>query len=224
MRYFPVNLNIRDRQAVIVGGGAVAGRKCLKLLEAGANVTVIAPELDETLRSLRERGRIVHLAREYVHGDLEGAFLVFATTDNGEVNRAVAEEAARRGILCNMADAPEKSGFTMPATVSSGDLLIAISTGGQCPAFSREIREELEKLFGPEYGEALKVLGTVREKLLTAPNNTAYNKKILNDLAGSGLPELFRAHRYEEIDQLLTSLLGPGLTLARLGVGKKDPS
>lgn len=222
MDLFPVNLIISGRPVTVVGGGVVARRKCLSLLEAGAQVTVIAPELDPQLDALRDEGRISHLGRPYAPGDLAGTFLAFAATSDAAVNRAVADEAAVRGILADVADAPERGSFTSPAVLRRGALLIAVSTGGKSPALAGAIRAKLAGEFGPEYAEVLEILGAVREKLLTTPENTAYNKKILNDLASSPLPEMVRAQRHDEIDRLLTRLAGPGFTRDGLGLGKKD--
>ncbi|CAG0959257.1 precorrin-2 dehydrogenase / sirohydrochlorin ferrochelatase [Geobacteraceae bacterium] len=224
MAHFPVNLNVRDRQAVIVGGGAVAARKCLLLLEAGARITVIAPALDAGLAGLRMEGRIVCHTRQYVAGDLEGAFLAFAATDDPTVNRAVAREAESLGILVDTTDAPERGSFTTPAVFRRGDLLVAVSTGGKSPALARIIRNDLAERFGPEYAETLAILGAVREKLLTARGNRTYNKAILRTLANADLPGLIRRGEYEAIDRLLTTHAGPGFTLAALGMRTEDPS
>lgn len=222
MRYFPINLDIQNKPVTVVGGGSVALRKCLRLVAAGGRVTVIAPRLDPGLQELAASGRISHLAREYAPGDLAGAVLVFAATDHPAANRAVAEEARRRGILADITDAPWLGSFTSPAAVSRGELLLTVSTGGQAPALSRRIREELETMFGPEYAAVLDLLGRVREKLLTGKGESAYNGQILNALAGSDLPALFRNHAFAELDHLLLSLCGPGFTLAELGVSEKD--
>ncbi len=223
MRYFPINLAIRDQRVVVVGGGAVAARKCRALREAGARVTVIAPHLDGYLRSLRDSGAILHLAREFAPGDLAGGVLVFAATDEPAVNRAVAEEARTRGILANVADAPELGTFTLPAVLTRGDLQIAVSTGGTSPALARRVRDELEERFGPEYETALILLGKVREKLLTETGNSAYNKSLFTNLVGHDLPAMIRNRSFAEIDHLLTTLFGPGYTMAELGAGEKDP-
>lgn len=222
MRYFPVNLDIRGRTVVIVGGGAVAERKCFTLLAARGSVTVVAPALSEGLQRLREEGKISHLARAYQSGDLSGAFLAVAATDSRRTNRRVAEEASGRGILVNAVDDPEASGFTFPAMVARGDLLIAVSTGGKSPALARRIREELEARYGEEYAAAVHLLGKVREKLLTSRKESQYNGKLLNDLADSNLPELLRNNATEEIDRLLLRLLGPGFTLEELEGAKRD--
>lgn len=223
MRHFPINLDIQGKPAVIIGGGSVAARKCLTLLRAGARVTVVAPQLEESLRELCTQGRITHLCRPYRPGDLAGAFLAFAATDDHETNRMAAAEAKTLGILVNIADTPEKSDFASPSVIARGDLLITVSTGGKSPLLSRQIRLELETLFGAEYGTALELLGAVREKLLTEKGNSAYYKELLNELAGHDLPALVKSHSTAEIDHLLLKLFGPGFSLAELGVKAKDP-
>ena len=222
MRYFPINVDIRGKPAIVVGGGAVAARKCSAIIDAGARVTVIAPKLGSALAEMSERGSIRHVAREYAPGDLAGAFLVFAATDSPEVNRAVAEEAKARAILADVADAPDLGSFTLPAVMRRGNLQVAVSTGGRSPALARQIRAQLEALYGPEYGTALELLGLLREKLLTGKGNSTYNKQIFNDLAGR-LPALIRNGSTAEIDNLLKELLGPETTLAGLELRGKDP-
>ncbi len=224
MRYYPINLDIDGREVVVVGGGAVASRKCLRLVAAGARVTVIAPALDTTLATMAAGRQVNHVARKYAPGDLAGAFLVFAATGDRGANRAVAAEARDRGILADITDAPQLGSFTSPAIVSRGDLLIAISTGGRSPALARRVRTELETRFGPEYATALAVLGAIREKLLTETGNSAYNKKILNALVDRDLPALVKNKSRDDMDRLLVELFGTGFTLAELGVKEKDPA
>ena len=223
MQYLPINLDVRDKPVVVVGGGAVAARKCSALIDAGARVTVVAQDLDGSLGEMCEKEEVFHLAREFAPGDLAGAFLVFAATDNPYVNRAVAEEAKARAILSDIADAPGLGSFTLPAVMRRGALQIAVSTGGASPALARQVRAELEARYGPEYGSALELLGKLREKLLTEPGNSAYNKQIFNELA-ERLPALFKNASSAEIDNLLEKLLGPGTSLAGLGLRGKDPA
>lgn len=224
MKYFPIHLDIRNKVVVIVGGGAVAERKCRSLLDAGARVRVIAPGIVKGLEELRDTSRIEHVAGEYRYGDLDGAFLAFAATDRHEINRTVAEEAATRGILVNCVDTPEISAFISPALVARGELLITVSTGGNSPALAGKIRDELADIFGREYGEAVRLLGAIREKLLTEKKNRQYNKHLLRLLVSHDLPKLLKNSSYDEIDHLLRKLFGPEFTLHELGVGKRDPA
>lgn len=222
MELFPINLRLQGRNVVIVGGGRVALQKCLSLLPAGAAITVIAPELTAPLCTLRDEGKIDHRQRAFAPEDLDGVFMIFAATDDPAVNSAVAAAAVARQILVAAVDHQERGNFTTPAILRRGELTIAVSTGGKSPALARNIRDQLAKRYGSEYDEALTILGAVREKLLTASDNTAYNKKILNDLAASELAELLKRRRYQEVDRLLTNLLGPGYTTTELGVQSKD--
>lgn len=137
-RYYPIFLDLRGRTVVVIGGGRVAARKAAGLADAGARVRVIAPRLDRKLRAERiER-------RPYRAGDLRGAVLAFAATDDREVNHAVAAEARRRRIPVNVADSAEDCTFLAPARVAVGDLQIAVSTGGTNPRLARRLRQRLE--------------------------------------------------------------------------------
>ncbi|HET6419332.1 MAG TPA: bifunctional precorrin-2 dehydrogenase/sirohydrochlorin ferrochelatase [Geobacteraceae bacterium] len=222
MRRFPILVDIRGKLAVIVGGGAVARRKCLSLLDAGAAVTIISPELAPDLMDLVSERRIDHLAREYRLGDLKNAFLVFAATGNREVNLAVAAEASAAGILVNVVDYPEHGSFTSPAVVSRGDLLLSVSTGGKSPALSGKIRRDLEARFGEEFDPALQLLASIREKLLTEKRTGKYNKKLFDALLAHDLPGLIRTGSFNEIDRLLREIFGPEFTLDKLGAKIKD--
>ncbi len=223
MRYLPINLDVRGRKVVLVGAGSVAERKCFSLLEAGAEVTLIGPNIVPGLKKLATEGKIQHFDREYRQGDLENSVLVFAATDRYEVNSAVATDAANLGIPANIADAPERSTFISPAFMSRGELLISVSTGGKSPALAQKIRKELESAYGPEYNPAIRLLGAVREKLLTEKRDSQYNKRLIVELVSRDLPGLYRKKSYNEIDRLLVEIFGPGFTLGNLGVGEKDP-
>jgi precorrin-2 dehydrogenase/sirohydrochlorin ferrochelatase len=222
MKYYPINMEIRGRCVTIVGGGAVAERKCRTLLDAGAKVRVVAPRLSRGLQALVKKGMIEHLAREYRRGDLAGSFLVFAATGNRAVSMSVADEAAEWHIPANIADMPERSDFTTPSSIVRGDLLLTVSTGGKCPALAKEIRGEFEERYGEEYAVALRVLGAVRERLLAMKIGCHATKEILCSLISRGLPLLLRNGSADEVDRLLREVAGPGFSLAELGVEKRD--
>jgi precorrin-2 dehydrogenase/sirohydrochlorin ferrochelatase len=221
MRYLPINLDIRGKKVVIVGGGAVAERKCLTVLSAGGRVTVVSPTLTDTLRGLSEQGGIEHLPMEYSCGDLEDAFLVFAATSDSGVNAKVAEEARIRGIMADITGAPDLGRFTSPALVNRGELLITVSTGGESPALAAKIREELDEQYGPEYSGFVRILGRVREKLLTEKINIQYNKQILRGLVNREIPALLKKGAYGEVDRILFELCGQGFSLAELETLKR---
>lgn len=157
---------LAQRSCVVVGGGKVASRKMTGLLEAGALVTVISPVLDDTIQHAASQGFIRWIARPFQEGDLAGAFLVIAATDDAQVNHAVFAEAEQRQILVNVVDDPQHSNFILPAQVRRGDLSIAISTGGASPALARRLREKLEADIGPEYELLIQLLAELRPKLI----------------------------------------------------------
>ena len=161
---YPICLNLQGRKCLIVGGGAVAGRKAADLIAAGAAVTVISPELISQLRDWTDAGKLKWISRQYQQGDVNGFFLAFCATDSVEVNRLIAQEAKNTGVLANVADDPDLCGFTVPATMRQGDLTIAVSTNGKSPAVAREVRKELALRYGPEYGEYLELVAALRKE------------------------------------------------------------
>jgi siroheme synthase-like protein len=163
--YYPIFLNIRGKRCVVVGGGLVALRKVKALLEHEANVEVISPELCPELSQLAKSRAIQVLQKNYNGGDLQGAFIAIAATDDGEINNKVAEEARAKGVLVNVVDDSEHSDFIVPSQLRRGDITIAVSTAGKSPALARKIRTRLEKDFGTEYASLALLVDEVRSEL-----------------------------------------------------------
>ena len=182
---YPIVLtNLSGARCVVVGGGAVAERKVAGLLEGGARPIVISPSLTELLAARRAAGRIEHAARRYQEGDLAGAFLAIAATDDRAVNAAIAGDGSRRGLLVNVADDPAAGSFHTAATVRRGELLLAISTGGSSPALAARIRRELESRYGDEYGRLLALLRRLRDgpaRALSPEQRAALWRRIVGD-------------------------------------------
>lgn len=173
---YPVCLEISNKLCVVVGGGSVAERKVLSLLTAGAQVRVISPLLAGTLTPLADDGRIEWFERGFEQGDLAGALLIFAATNNRKVQKAVFQEAAQTGQLVNVIDAPDRCSFHVPAVVQRGDLTLAVSTGGKSPAVASMVRRQLAENFGEEYGLLLNLISRLREQLLSSNGNSAERK------------------------------------------------
>jgi precorrin-2 dehydrogenase/sirohydrochlorin ferrochelatase len=216
MRYYPVNLDVRNRQCLVVGGGGVGERKVLTLLDCGASVTVVTTRATETLRNLALDGRIDIKTKQYDPSDMEGKFLVIGATDSEEVNARVSKDAVARGLLCNIADRPAACNFVLPAVVRQGDLLVAISTSNKSPAVARRIRQTLEKEFGPEYALLLNLMGSIREKLLSEAKSPEAHKRTFEQLLDAGLLEMIRENRTRDVDALLNDVLGRGYTWKEL--------
>ncbi|MBE0503110.1 MAG: bifunctional precorrin-2 dehydrogenase/sirohydrochlorin ferrochelatase [Desulfuromonadales bacterium] len=212
---YPVVLRLAGRRCVVVGGGEVARRKATGLLAAGARVQVIAPHLHPALLATPE---IELCCRSFLPDDLCGAFLVFAASNDRDVNAAVAAAARQQGALVNIADDPEDSDFHLPATLSRGDLLVAISSGGGSPAFAAELRDQLATKLGPEWELFCAVAAALRQKRLTEGEASAYNRAVVSDLFAADLPGLLARQDEATINRLLTQVTGIKMTLADLGI------
>jgi len=141
---YPITLtNLRGALAVVVGGGAVGERKLRGLLRVGAAVQLISPAATPELRALAESDAITWHARPYQPGDLAGARLVFAATNQRAVNAQVADDAAALGLLCNVADDPHAGDFHLPAVYREPGLLVAVSTNGANPSRAKQLRDQI---------------------------------------------------------------------------------
>jgi siroheme synthase-like protein len=163
---YPVALELSGRRCVVVGGGPEAERKCRALLEAEADVVVIAPVVTDGLGDLVRRGELRHVARPYGRGDLAGAFLVIAADGDRTARAEVFAEAEAERVLCNAVDDTEHCHFAVPSIVRRGELLIAISTGGRAPALAKRLRRRLTAELGWEWEALVDVLGEVRAETL----------------------------------------------------------
>ena len=163
---YPIVLQLENIPCLIVGGGAVAERKALGLLQAGAEVTVISLSLSRVLEALSDEGRIQHIDRAYEAGDSRRYRLVVAATDDHELNHLIFREAESQGILVNCVDDPENCNFYVPSVIRRGNLLLAISTSGTVPAMAKALRRFLEKKFYPGFAEDVEELRAVRKATL----------------------------------------------------------
>ena len=223
MRYYPINLDIRGRQCLVVGGGRVGTRKVDTLNQCGAVVTVVSHEVTPTLAQLAADKVILLKQRAYRSSDVEGMFLVIGATDDESLNRQVNADAEQRNLLCNIADRPEICNFILPAIVRRGDFVIAISTAGKSPAFAKHIRKNLEIQFGAEYGVLLNLMGAIRNKLLADAHEPEVHKPLFEQLIAADLLALVKAKQTAQIDHLLKSVLGPGYRYDQLLPSNQQP-
>ena len=163
--YYPIFLNVSGKRCVVVGGGQVALRKVGALLDHGANVEVISPDLCPELNKLAETGGIAAQRKLYQTGDLKGALIVIAATDDHGINLGVVKEAKGTGVLVNVVDDPDNSDFIVPSCLRRGDVTIAVSTAGRSPALARKIRARLEKDLGVEYAALALLIDEVRAEI-----------------------------------------------------------
>src|ERR1051326_2591985 len=163
--FYPVYLNLKGRLVVVIGGGEVAERKIESLLDSDASVLVISPKVTPRIASLSEQKKIEIRYRGYMPGDCSGASLVFSSTGNPEINRAVYREATTLGVFINTADQPDRCSFIMPSVVRRGNIGIAISTNGTSPALAARLRRKISGVIGPEYARLSELLSRIRPEI-----------------------------------------------------------
>lgn len=197
--YFPIALSLLQLPCLVVGGGTVASRRIVSLLGAGADVTVVAPEVSKEIRVLVGEGRLRWIQESFDPKNLVGSRLVIAATDDPSTQTAIVQEARRLGILCNDAVTPEAGDFVVPSVVERGDLMISIVTGGSSPRLAAKLRQELADRYGPEYADYTALLREVRQTALKTIADSTSRRSMLTTLAEDDtILELIRAGRLEE--------------------------
>ncbi|MBV8053305.1 MAG: bifunctional precorrin-2 dehydrogenase/sirohydrochlorin ferrochelatase [Acidobacteriaceae bacterium] len=190
---FPMFVKLAGRMALVVGAGTVAEGKVEGLLDTGATIRVVATRATERIRDWARSGAITFEQRAFASSDLDGAFLVVVATSSASVNELVFREANARGVLCNVVDVPNLCDFFYPSVVRRGDLQIAVSTAGQSPSLAQKIRQQLERHFGPGYGEWVAELGRTRREILDSDLEADQKKALLQSLASREAFEAMRA-------------------------------
>lgn len=202
---YPVNLIVSGRRCVVVGAGRIAARKIAALLDAGADVHVVAPDVGDEVRAWAGAGRLTLDERRFEPADLDDAWLATAATGDPAVERAVFAAGEARRIWVNAADDPVSCSFTLMSVVRRGDLVVTIGTGGRSPALAAYLKERLATELGPEYATLLDLLSEAREALRASGRSSedADWRRALD----SGMLELVRGGRTAEAKELLQACL-----------------
>lgn len=200
-RLYPIFLKLEDQRCLVVGGGDVAKRKIQSLLESGAHVLAVSRTFDgEILKLSQENCKLVLNGKNFEDRDLEGVYLVIAATDDDEVNRRVYVKSIEADILVNVVDQPNLCNFYLPASVTRGNLKIAISTGGKSPAMAKKIRKELEEKYDENYTVLIECLGEIRKELFDKyPTEVKKRGDILNKIVNSILVENISEYSKDEL-------------------------
>jgi siroheme synthase-like protein len=200
-------LKLAGRRCVVVGGGEIGLEKVEGLLACDGDVVLVSPDAVPELEQLAAEGSIEWVRREYEPADLEGAFLVVASTDSTDTNIRVFEDAERRAMLVNVVDVPPLCNFILPAILRTGPLAIAISTAGASPALAKRMKREIGSLFGEEYARLAILLnearGWAKATLPTYQDRKDFFEGIVN---GDPDPiELLRAGDEQAVRELIES-------------------
>ncbi len=221
MKYYPIFLDVKNKACLVVGGGKVGARKAATLAKCGAIVKVVSDHFSVGFNDLKITG--IDLAKKkYEKKDIKGMFLVFAATNNADLNRQIKKDATVLNILCNVADAPKNSDFILPSLVDRGDLVLAVSTSGSSPAMAKRIRKDLEHQFGPEYSRFLILMGNIRKKILSSGHAPDEHRHIFQILIEQGVLELIEANDEIKINKILCDILGKDYTYQNLVLHNPD--
>lgn len=208
--FYPVLLKLEGKRCVVVGGGAETGQRVLGLIEAGGEVTLIAPVASEETARLAREGRIRWLAREYQPGDLDSAFLVIACLSDRSRNAEIWAEAEARGIPFNATDDSPHCTFIFPAIHRQGDLVVAVSSSGKSPALASRIRDRIARDLGPEYAEFLELLGQLRPEIAERFPAFERRREVWYRLADSEAIVQLKAGKREDALAALRNVLDTG--------------
>ncbi len=204
---YPISLNVANKKCTVIGGGIIAERKVKTLLSCQAIVEVISPEVTEEISLLSSQGKITWCKATYDSEFIKKSFLVIAATNNRKVNKSIANDCHQYNILVNVVDSPEDSNFIVNAFFRQGDLTLSVSTNGKSPALARKIKDDLKKIYGPEYGILLDILGEVR---LLAPkkiSSQTMRKNFFQDIIDSDILEMIRAGYIDEARERMKQCL-----------------
>ncbi|MFM5431927.1 siroheme synthase CysG [Aeromonas veronii] len=228
MDYLPIFCRLDNKPVLLVGGGEVAERKARLLLDAGAQLTVVAPELDPELAELAASGSIEWLAGEFASEQLAGKWLVVAATDRREVNALVYQSANQARIFANVVDDPKRSSFIMPSIIDRSPLMVAISSGGKAPVLARLLREKLEALLPQHLGAMATFAGSLRERVkarfATMGERRRFWERLLGaDRLGQALARGDNASAHQLADSLFADESQTAGEVVLVGAGPGDP-
>ena len=190
--YYPVYLDIEERNVLIIGGGNVCARKAETMMKYGAHVTIVSPEFTDEIEAWATQGVLELRRKPYEEPDLNGASIVIASTDDPCINARIARDCRRRKIPVNVVDVTHLCEFIVPAIVESGSIQIAVSTGGKSPALARTLKEDLQKFVGPEYDEVNQVLGSLRSAAKKTLPTDVDRKRFFDSIIAKGILDMLR--------------------------------
>ncbi len=182
LRYYPINLALKNKRCLVVGAGIVAERKVRRLLECGSRVLVIGPAITPGLKTMADKGKIIFKRRKVSLRDLNGMYLVICATTDRSINFVISDYCRKKNIMVNVVDSPEECSFILPSIIRRGALTISISTDGISPALSKKIRQDIEKMFGGEYAEYLRMMKRIRPQVRKKIKSIRSRKKFFNKM------------------------------------------
>jgi precorrin-2 dehydrogenase/sirohydrochlorin ferrochelatase len=207
MKYFPIYLDLRNRNILVVGTGHEAESKVLQLLQTGAQLKLISESRPHYLIKFKMYKNFTFEQRTFSAEDLQGVWLVISTLEDRAANEFIYNKAAELNIFCNVVDVTDLCSFIFPAIVSHGDVNIAISTSGRSPALAQNIKEKISGLIGPEYGLLAGILGRKRKELIKQIPNKKERSKLFHRLVDSNALELLKQNSNYDAETLISRII-----------------
>jgi precorrin-2 dehydrogenase / sirohydrochlorin ferrochelatase len=204
MDFYPIQLNLKGKQVVIIGGGKIAERKLIGLLDTGAEITIVSPELTEPILEYSLTGKVDWKQKCFTPEDIEDAFLIIAATNDRETNAAVKNSVSRHQLLL-MVDRPEASDFILPSVLKQGRLSMTVSTSGASPILTKKIKQDLADQYGPEYKEYVDFLYECRKWILKEIDDSKTKQVLLTKITEP--PFLYSENRKVDFIQLVSLTL-----------------
>lgn len=228
MDFLPIFLNMASRQALVVGGGDVATRKVALLLEAGSRVTVVSPRFTEAMAQMAEDNRVTLIKNPFDESHLQQCDLVFAATNDAQINQKIATLATAAHIPVNVVDNPDSGSFIMPSIIDRSPVQIAISTGGASPVLARLLRSRLESTLPAAYGRLATLVERFREQVKGRFESVNQRRHFWEGVLQGEVAEQIFAGKEEQAEATLREAIETGDTLPAgevylVGGGPGDP-
>jgi len=198
---FPIFVSLENKRCLVVGGGKVAERKVENLLEYPVQIDLVSPQATPKLQNWATEGKVNWIARNFQLTDIQDAFLVFAATDDLQINREIARLCQKEGILVNAVDDPAYCDFFVPSIIRRNSLVLAISTEGKSPAYAKRLRRQMEEIITDAHGKFVDLLGEQREIVKETVPDIRIRQAIFEAMAGLDILDLITAGRDEEIKE-----------------------
>ena len=201
MKVYPVNLNLENKKCFVVGGGKVAARKISGLLDSGAKVEVISPEVCEEILNLAAQKKITLIQEKYSAEKISDGVILIAATDNLELNKKILADGRRKNFLVNVVEG--ESDFFVPSKIQRENFLLTISTSGTSPAFSKFVRENLEREFDKNFVEGLKIISKYRQEVKKILPNHESRKNFWREVLTPSMWKLLKNGELEKVKEIL---------------------
>nr|WP_308668899.1 bifunctional precorrin-2 dehydrogenase/sirohydrochlorin ferrochelatase [uncultured Agathobacter sp.] len=188
MAYFPMFVDMTERECLIVGGGNVAYRKVMVMLDFGAKVTVVAEDICDELRKLtiddtaNKENRITFIKRRFERKDCDGMEMVIAATDDNALNHEIAEYCKAKGIMVNAVDQKADCSFIFPSYIKEKNLVAAFSSSGNSPVLTQYLKGKEQEILTPFLGELNEYMGQIREKVIAKYDTEAERKRVFKEI------------------------------------------